>query len=317
MNIGIIYDKLASLSPYIELAIRNLYWNNVKKLKQLRKGVSITNFQNLKNFNFDQILNFLKEENANEHEIVIIHSSYDALMGCGLKPNEILAKLLDFFGPDVTIAMPVIRKFKGEPSYEDLLTADTSEFVRTYDVQRTAVSSGIIPYMLMRKKEAVTSRFPLNPLTAIGPLAADMMKGNIDGNYPSAHGIHSSWNYCLYRDTIIIHLGVDASHHMTIIHATEETTNWPIPDNKWYNKRKFIIKDGDFECKKIINERKEKWGLLHIAEKYQSKLMHQAGIIHEKKIGGVLVSVTSAKDISTLFYELRKKYPTFPYFKCN
>lgn len=317
MNIGLLYDRIASSSPYIELAIRYLYWHNVRWLKTFKNASSFTAFQNPQAFSFEEVLNFLSEENVDKYEIVIVHSSYDVIKGCGLNPKEIVDRLISFLGSNVTLAMPVIRQFKEEPQYEDLLNVDTSDIVRTYDVRRTPVISGIIPYTLMRRQGAITSKFPLNPLTAIGPLAEEMMEHNLDGEFPSAHGPNSCWGFCLNHNTVIIHLGVDANHHMTMIHATEETPDWPISKEKWFDKRRFIIKDGNDEFEKTISERKLKWQLLDGAEKFQGRLMHEAGIIHEKEIGGIMFSVTKSHDIQDFMTEIRKRYPTFPNFLCN
>lgn len=319
MNLSKIYDGLVTSSPYIEVLVRNLYWSNVGFLKRFKSSVALvdTAVKQKRACDFAKLLEYLRENIASESGLLVVHSSYDALEGTGMSPEEIIQKLVDFVGNTGTLAMPVIRKYKGEPKYEEILKADTDDLICTYNVNKTRVTSGFLPYALMKREGSITSRFPLNPMTATGPLAKDMMEHNLYGDCPSPHGPNSSWKFCLDHDAVIIGLGIDLTHHITMLHVGEEAFEWPIPDEKWYRKRKFRIIDGGFEVEKTVHERKPKWGMLHIAEKTLANDLRKSGILKEQLIDGVNVSVLYSADLMHFLKKKRIKYPTYPYFLCN
>lgn len=319
MNLSKFYDNVVSWSPYIEILVRNLYWRNVRFLKRFKSSVRLadTSLRQKPICDFTKIINYLSSVHVSKGDLLVVHSSYDALAGTGMSPEQIIEKLIDYKGETGTLAMPVIRKYKGEPKYEHILKTNTDDLVCNYNVNKTCVTSGFLPYTLMKRKGSVTSRFPLNPLTATGPLAEEMMKHNLDGECPSAHGTNSSWKFCLDHNAVIIGLGIDLAHHITMLHVAEEAFEWPIPDEKWYRKRKFKIIDGDFSIDKVVYERKPKWGMLHIAEKTLANDLRKSGILKEDVIDGVRVSVLYSNDLMIFLLKKRKKYPTYPYFLCK
>lgn len=319
MNLAKIYNGFVAGSPYIELLIRNLYWRNVRFLKRFKLSVTLidTTVKQKPDCDFAKILEFLRENKVSEDDLLVIHSSYDALEGTRMSPEEIIERLVDFVGEKGTLAMPVIRKFKGEPKYDDILKVNTDDLVCTYNINKTRVTSGFLPYTLMKRRGSITSRFPFNPMTAFGPLAQEMMEHNLDGDFPSAHGPNSSWKFCLDHHAVIIGLGIDLGHHITMLHVAEEAFEWPIPKDKWYRKRIFKIIDGDFSIEKVVHERKPKWGMLHIAEKTLANDLRKSGILKEQLIDGVNVSILYSTELMDFLKRKRMKYPTYPYFLCN
>lgn len=319
MNLSKIYNNLVNGSPYMEILIRNLYWRNVKRLKRFKSSVALIDIQTMQKSvcDFNRILKHLRLNNVLNTEVMVVHSSYDALEGTGMTPEEIIEKLIDFYCKSGTLAMPVIRKFKGEPKYDDILKTNTDDLVCTYNINKTCVTSGFLPYTLMKRKGTVTSRFPFNPMTAYGPLAQAMMEHNLDGDFPSPHGPNSSWKFCLDHHAVIIGLGIDLGHHITMLHVAEEAFEWPIPEDKWYRKRIFKIIDGDFSIEKTVHERKPKWGMLHIAEKTLANDLRKSGILKEQLIDGVNVSILYSTELMDFLRRKRMKHPTYPYFLCN
>ena len=182
MGLSSLYNKLALTSPYFEVMLRKLYWRNVKHLRQFNPYNNSTFSAELRQpANFDKIKEWLIQQGVKDGSLLVVHSSYDEMAGCGLKPNEIIHELRNLIGESGTLAMPVIRHYKELPSPEEWLKADFSGIVCRYDPRRTPVSSGLIPSMLMREKGAVVSMHPLNTMAAVGPLAeAMMLKGEVE-----------------------------------------------------------------------------------------------------------------------------------------
>lgn len=307
MDISKVYTKIALSNPQAEVFLRTLYWKNYKLLNRFRPQRNIKP-QNVQKISFDRIIEYLKSKNVGNGTLLVVHSSYGALKGTGLSPDEIIDRLLSLIGPDGTLAMPVIRKFAEEPAVEDELKVNMDDVVCIYDVQNTKIITGALPVCLHHRLDSITSRFPLNPMCALGPLAQEMMADNINGNSP--HDIHSSWKYCHDHHAVILGLGVDLAHYLTMLHVAEEAyPGWPVKN--WFRKRNFIIKDGDWECQKTVMERKPKWGMLHLADKRYTKDFKDEGILDEEVVESTVVGLIDSQKLIAFLNE--KKASGYPY----
>ena len=317
MGLGVFYNKVATISPHVEVLLRRIYWKNIKRLSKYKPyGSGIENAaKEMPALDFNNVLNYLKDKGVREGSLLIVHSSYDMLTGTGLKPQEIIAKLRGLIGESGTLAMPAIRVFNNEPEGADLLTADTTDLVCEYDVKRTPVQSGLLPFTLMRMKDSHISHFPYNPLVAVGPLAEEMMAHNLDGEKPSAHGKNSSWKFCMDHDAIIVGLGIELVHHNTMAHVMEEAYDgWRWSDDEWYRDRIFDIIDENKEKTRVtIRERKPIWGTMRIAELNKGKKLYKNRIIEKKYFGEVPVCVERAQALRDYLQSINKN--GFPYYK--
>ncbi len=313
MDIATIYKKLALSSPHVEVMLRMLYWKNIKTLGRFRPDDNALIHNDKKQLDFQKIKSWLRSQGVKEGCLLVVHSSFDSLSGCELKPNEIIRELRNLIGEDGTLAMPVIRRFKEYPKPADWLTADFSGIECVYDPRKTPVSSGLLPSMLMREKEAVVSLHPLNTMAAVGALAQSMMEHNIDGEKPSPHGANSSWKFCLDHDAIIVALGVPMIHHLTIAHVKDEAFG-KTPFDNWYNDIKFdIVMPDKTVVRKVVRERKPKWGLMHDAEMNFGNDLINAGVMHLNTIDGVQVGCLRAKELISFMQNHKNK--AYPYYK--
>lgn len=313
-TISKLYEKFALSSPYIEVMLRRLYWHNVKRLgkfnphKASKRKVSM----NQSPADFEKVLGWLRKQGVGNGDLLIVHSGYGELEGTGLSPEEIIEKLLELIGPTGTLAMPVIRHFKEEDKARKE-GKDLTEITRRYNVKKTLVCSGMLPYTLMTRPDSVTSLFPLNPLCAVGPFAEEMMRHNLDGEYPSPHGPNSSWKFCFDHGVKVCSIGTDMEHHCTIGHVMEEAFgDWYWPDELWYNKYKFEIIDEYKNSKEIIiSNRKEDWGKLYGAELKLNKDAKEAGALISDSVSGITVGYVDPYKL----YDLRKsKGNGYPYY---
>ncbi|GHV79562.1 hypothetical protein AGMMS49944_13530 [Spirochaetia bacterium] len=295
MSIESIYNKIACISPEIEVLLRQLYWNNIDTLSRLKPKSDSRKTKSVIPVDFNKIIEVLKNNGVKKGSLIIVHSSYDALEGSGFSPNEIINKLLDLVGEEGTLAMPAIRRYKEQPrNGKEYLTFNMDNTVCTYNVQRTPVITGMLPFCLLRRKDSITSRHPLSTMTAIGSLSRQMMEHNLDGDRPSSHGPGSSWKYCFDHNALVVGLGVDLVHALSIMHVAEDSfSDWPV--NDWYRDRKFKIIDNDFKKDIVVKERKPKWGTLYFAERNQKKQLLKAKILHIEKVGPVEVSFLKAQ----------------------
>lgn len=264
-----LYERVALISPRVEVTLRKLYWRNADKLKKFNPNKVVTKkeLKEAPKVDFSEIEDYLRTQGIGEGCLLIVHSSYDQLEGTGLSPEEIIERLLKLVGPTGTLAMPAIRKYKGEPEGYDCLKVSTDDLVFTYKPRKTMVKTGWLPLAMVQHKDSVVSRHPLNPMVAIGPLAKAMMEHNLDGENPAPHGPGSSWKFCYDHGAKVIGLGVNLYHYNTICHINEEAFgDWRFCDEDWYRLRKFHIIDEDFDEIVTVKERKPEWGMLRLAE---------------------------------------------------
>ena len=313
MNLGKLYNSLASLSPYMEIALRQIYWSNVDRLKSINPNKAKHQPKAKDKADFNHVVEWLKGCGVKEGDLLIVHSSYEGLEGTGLSPEDIIEQLLELVGPTGTLCMPVIRHFKEEKKAKKEGTPLT-DIVCKYDVKRTLVSSGMLPFTLMRRPEAVTSHFPLNPLCAIGPLAEEMMAHNLDGDNPSPHGPNSSWKFCVDHGAKICAIGTSLEHHNTCIHVAEEAYgDWRWSDDEWYDLRTFEVVDENKNSEIVtVKNRKLKWGTRHIAEINLNNAEKKAGIVKSSVIDGVTVGFAEAQRVISFLRAKNKN--GYPYF---
>lgn len=314
--ISSLYTRIALLSPILEVKMRQVYWRNSSRLRKYNPNRTIGfSRENKKQVDFEEILKQLKEWGVSSGTLLIVHSSYDSLKCTGLSPKEIIDKLLHLVGNTGTLVMPVIRTYKECPTPEERLKSGIAPPICKYNIMKTPVSSGILPAIMMRYPNAIISKFPLNPLCAIGPLAMSMMEQNINGEYPSPHGVNSCWKFCLDHNALICSLGTNLRHHNTMGHVAEEAfDDWCWNDEEWYEHRRFTIEipnEAPFELE--VKERKPKWGMLHQAEinRYHDFLKNR--VVKKQMIGSVLVEFEEAQNLISFLRSKNKN--GYPYYE--
>ena len=317
MKLSALYNKLALTSPYVEVLLRHLYWTNVKRFEKFNpnKATKAGNKCKAEDADFGKVIEWLQEKGIGKGDLLIVHSGYGELERTGLSPDEIINRLIDLVGCTGTLAMPVIRRFKDLDKAKKEGT-DLRTLTFKYNVKKTMVTSGMLPYALMHRENAVISHHPFNPLCALGPLAKEMMVHNLNGEAPSPHGPNSSWKFCLDHNAKVCSIGTDIEHHNTIMHVAEEAFgNWYWPDEVWYDRLKFVIVDEEKNSKEIVvSNRKDEWGKLHIAEINVCNEEKKAGVMISENVDGITVGfVDPQKMLELLRKKNQKGYPYFVY----
>ncbi len=314
MGLSKLYHSVVLWSPRLEVAIRCFYWQNIKILKKFRSTSSLGVKVNKANkADFTIILDYLRENGVKKDDIMVIHSSFDSLKGTGLSAEEVLNKLYSLVDGGGTLAMPAIREYEEEMSHGDYLEnymLDVEQnYTTVYNLYSTPVTSGLLPFTLMRFDGAEISKHPLNPIVAIGEHAESMMAHNIDGELPTAHGPNSSWAYCAKHNAWNIGIGVDIKEYLTVFHVAQEVDDWPVKD--WYFERDFIIKKGKKETPLRIRERRHLW-TKYIAETNFYNDLVNSGVLKTAIIEGIPIYMTKSKDLFNFIDN--QKNPTYPYF---
>jgi aminoglycoside N3'-acetyltransferase len=283
-------------SPYLEVVVRRIYWNSPKlvELASSRSARRARPPAPVGEHTFAAIEAFLRESGIGAGDLIVVHSSAEALKPTGLGPSKIVDRMLALAGPSGTVAMPAFPRYDGEPQGVARMTADVSGLLLEYDMKRSIPWTGAVPLKLMQRPGSVRSAHPLNTMVARGPLAQAMMEKNLEGDRPLPCGPNSSWKFCLDHGAKIIALGVDMAHSLTMIHVAEDCheDKWPV--SGWYRERKFVVVDGAARKEVLVRERHPRWAM-HYAERTLARDLVKRGIMRRATIDGIRVEVLEAK----------------------
>lgn len=308
-------NKVMATSPYVEVLIRHLYWKNVrifKKFMTVLKIVKKPRFDSYDSKLFTKVLDFLSDGGVTKGCLLIVHSAYRPLLSTGKSPEQIIQCLMDFLGPDGTLAMPAMPKFINEIDTLEYINKDISNMIFNYDVKKTGITTGVLPKTLCSWEGAIRSRYPINTMVAVGPLALPMMKNNLQGVSPLPCGINSSWSFCHDNNAFIVALGVDMAHSLTMIHVAEDLLDEKWPIHNWYRNRHFTISDNDFRTEITLRERHPRWGTLYYAERTLCKDLIKENIMRTTEINGITVECLKAKEL--IKYLNTRNHTGYPYF---
>lgn len=306
-------NKLMAMSPHIEMLTRHIYWWNVRWLRRFVLQSSPKPYPS--SLNYDCVSKFLKSSGVTKGSLIVVHSAYGPLKGRGKNYNEILDFFFNLIGKNGTLAMPAMPKFSNSSKVEDYLTCkDSLTKVYQYDVEKSRITTGVLPLMLNKRASSVRSSFPINTMVASGPLAHELFCDEFSQIDPLACGIGSSWAKCVQNNALIIGFGTDLTHSLTSIHVAEDLyeTEWPVKN--WYTNKTFKITSNGLSKIKVLRERAPKWGALHFAERTLCKDLINAGILASANIDGVLVEILSAAKLTQFLRLQQQKKRGYPYY---
>ncbi len=272
-----IITKLFELSPYLELLERKIYFKFIKdKYKTKKYRARHYLHAKITKVDVDSFILYLKSLGVKKGDLLIVHSSIEGLQALNCRENQLLDQLIDLVGEQGTIALPA---FPDESKLKD------KNGTKIYDPRRSVAWTGMLPNLMLRKKGAIRSAFPCNPLVAYGRLAEDMMSQNLETKY--AHGKNSCWGYCVEHHAKILYLGLPAYHSCTVIHVSEDYQPdfWPA---NWYMDKKYYVKEQN-ELKLIhVKVRDSKWSQ-YISERYTERKYIRRGFIKEADYCGITI----------------------------
>jgi aminoglycoside 3-N-acetyltransferase len=307
-----IVSRILSISPYVEISFRHLYWKAQSLLPRHKaKALAQSRPTNRKPVDFKAVTDHLAARGAGQGALLVIHSSAAALAATGMNEREIIASLQSLVGEEGTLALACIPVLKGQPTGLEYIFGDPSNLKLTYDVKRSPPWTGLLPFLLMKNPKAVRSRHPLNTLVAVGPLAEPMMAQNLDGDRPLPCGPQSSWAFCHDHGAKIVGLGVDLAQSLTMIHMSEDShpDEWPIEN--WYRDRTFTLVDGNASKEIKVRERYPKFALNYGGYALVKDLRRE-GILHERSFGDVVISIIDAQAL--LRFLDGRRHTGYPFF---
>jgi aminoglycoside 3-N-acetyltransferase len=211
------------------LAVRHLSQARVNALRDgyLRLRVRLAPVQRWLHGSFDSaaLRVHLEDRLGRDFEILMVHSSVNHMKPMySDSPLDLVRMLLDFCGPERTLAMPAF--YFGEPGMGG--AEPTFRAKPRFDLKRTPSQMGLATELFRRMPGVLQSRHPVYRIAAKGPLAAELTRGHERASSPA--GIGSPFETMAARDTLVIGIG-KPMQVLTQAHHTEELMrdDFPLP----------------------------------------------------------------------------------------
>ena len=163
-------------------------------------------------FSSDELAAEITRHLAPDFEILMVHSSYDALLPMYKgNANELLAMLIKICGPERTLVMPSF--IMGGRTF------DTKEYYRTrpFDVRRTPSENGLLTEVFRRTPGVLRSLHPTCSICALGPLAKELTTGHHLAR--TGFSPDSPFGVMTRRPTAILGIGVEYYRCLTHAHT--------------------------------------------------------------------------------------------------
>src|SRR4051812_34601381 len=129
-------NRIMSVSPYLEVAVRNVYWRSeflIQRVTALRAAKKTeAKKQAPPRTSIDRVVANLARRGVGPGDILVVHSAYKAISS-GSKPRAVVEALKALVGDTGTLVMPAIPQFPENPAGTERLTADVSSLVLDYD----------------------------------------------------------------------------------------------------------------------------------------------------------------------------------------
>lgn len=187
-------------------ALREGYLAARARLAPLQKWVHGT-------FDTAALREHLESRLGNRFEVLMVHSSVNHMkpMYTG-SPLELVRMLVDWVGPQRTLAMPAFWFGEGgHGAYEAL------RLKPRFDLRRTPSQMGLATELFRRLPGVVASRHPVYRVAALGPLAEALTAGHEHAETPAGRG--TPFEFMAAHDTLIVGIGkpmqvMTQAHHV-------------------------------------------------------------------------------------------------------
>lgn len=167
----------------------------------------------------------LEQRIGRDFEVLMVHSSVNHMkpMYSG-SPLDLVKMLLDYCGPERTLAMPAF--YFGDPEFDGAYA--TFKARPRFDLRRTPSQMGLATELFRRMPGVLQSRHPVYRVAAFGPHAADLVRGHEHAGSPA--GLGTPFEYMAKHDTMVIGIG-KPMQVLTQAHHTEGAMGdeFPVP----------------------------------------------------------------------------------------
>lgn len=274
-------NKIMEHFRFVELIIRKFYYSfdfihefmshKYEEISKIERGSD-----SKKCSDWNKIASYIDSLGIKKGDILIIHSSADGMRKVNVQPKEIINYLFGLIGETGTLVMAAYPNLDKIDENGDIL----------YDPRRTAVSTGLLPFIFCRMKNTIRSNCPLNSLAANGYEAKAIMKHNLEGDL--AFGSGSAWDYCVQKHAKILFLGVPIYHSNTVTHVVEDLMGEAWPIKNWYETKQYRIKTENGEIIREFRNRRQFWAK-YTTQHWNTALYKKNNLLKETVIDDVSI----------------------------
>lgn len=235
-------------------------------------------------------------------DTLMVHSSARAIESWGWELTEMIDFLLDYLGPEGTLAMPTHPKLRQRDGRE------------VYDVRRSPSTVGLLTEVFRRRRGVIRSQFPVSTAAAIGARAEALVGDHAKSFAP--HDEHSPYAKLALFGGKALCIGPRLDR-MTILHVAEdiERATLNIPD--FYESREVYVKAGDEEWPVTVHVRAP-WLWWYLALARWSYQMFSNGIARECRLADVALRAADArKAVDWMRDEIRRGRSIYPLARAN
>ncbi len=218
---------MSLLHTLSDLAIRYLPKKQFEQLRssyiQIRSKLNPVIKKFYGSYNIDDLKAHLEATIDPDFEILMVHSSVNHMLPMYTgTPLELVNMLLEFCGPDRTLAMPTF--YFGDPKIGSV--QETFRKNPVCNLKRLPSQMGLMTELFRRSKGVLQSRHPVYRVAAFGPLATALTSGHENASGPAGFG--SPFEFMAKHNTMVIGIG-KSFHVMTQVHFVEELMGEDFP----------------------------------------------------------------------------------------
>ncbi|MCC6129676.1 MAG: AAC(3) family N-acetyltransferase [Acidobacteria bacterium] len=177
---------------------------------------------------------------------LLVHASWDGMPHLTAKPSEMLRLLFEIAGDGSTLLMPT-----HPPEVQ-------RDGVWYYDVERSISRMGLLSECLRRTPGARRSPFPVAPVSAVGPGAADYTRDYRGQSKGTPWGLGSPYWELGEQSGQVLVLGIDFIRTLTLMHCAFDVLLDESPIDDFYEDVTFtVVQGGRAERWNVLRQRRE------------------------------------------------------------
>jgi aminoglycoside 3-N-acetyltransferase len=304
-----------------ELAAKQVYWR-MPWARRLARRILSKSKPSAQSADHQEFKEYLRRIGVVEGALVMAHTSTFGLTftekteAAGAASNAIstasrlVDDLMECVGPTGTLVMPTHAIYQTADNYG--LDAPADKLIH-YNPATTPCGVGLANELFRRRKGVQRSLHPFNMVAALGPLAEELLRDNLNDLKPLPHGIHSPYYRICQKNGLVVSIGVPLGDCMTLIHAAEDARDaeWPIKD--FFAEKRYLVRIEGRDREVVVRQQREEYTMYCRCRFKSIRDLVGEGIIHEGSVGTVRVDWARSGEVFDYLMSRNQRRP-YPFY---